>query len=1093
MLVAILASTTLWAYDFSVNGIYYNIIASTGTAEVTYCDNTYNSYSGRIVIPSTVKNDNKTYRVTSIGDNAFRGSTELTAVVIGSNVKSLGKRAFLGCTQLTQAGITASVEQIGDYAFAQCTSLQTATMLNREPIEIGAGAFMDCSALTSVKWVSTNALDGHGGLQSLGTNAFARCTSLISIVLPGPLQHIGTTIFNGCTNLNTVTVMKEQPLSLKGDPFALNPSQVTIEVPSSGTPGATAALYQNAIGWKNYTINELPYSFIDNDYYTYLKTSSSTVALSGRTLTADDVVVRKSIIGYNGESYNVTSIAPEAFKGSSIKTLETGIALKLKSIGTEAFAGCTQLSSISLIEGINNMGERAFAGCTALTSLQVPSTLRVIPRGAFENCSALNDLRLLLGLSTISENAFAHCSSLKTLSLPRSTTLVEPHAFANNTSLKSITVDPQCTQYASFEGVLFECKAGEGFQEEELGEMNMLVLYPMCKTSENFYIPCGVTKIDENSLEGASHLKHLAIPATTHYFGSDCFLNSGIETINYRNSEPSDEETAGITTSLKANTTLQVPIGATAAYEELTSWNDFKAIVERNDVFYDSKFTYDWNDQHEATIVSIKTAAVDNSGTLTIPAIVKMSQYSYFITELRNTSTEQLGTLVKNLIIASDSLSIIDTSNDINPLAALPAMQSMSVSDGNPYFYVEDGTIYNSFNDNLYHTLYYYLHSNTNQDFTIPASTKYIISQAFAGNTHLKNITLNTSLKSIEAKAFEGCTALQKIINAENVAHLKERAFAQCTALTTFLGGERLNTIGDEAFLNCNKLKYFPFCHTMLQSVGKRAFKGCSSIKGAVFGITLSSVGDGAFEDCSELNNVFFTYGLSSMGNQVFKGCDALSELWLCNTDVPDVTNDFFSPEALSNLKLFVPQGSEASYQTTAPWSQAAQVNTCSYLDNGADVNSDKSINALDITILMSYLLGDNIGNVIVGHLDVNHDGAINAADITAIYNYILSGIEIMMAYKFVDFDGNNINQNISLSDSHLKIRAINLQNDQYVTTGLLGYIDNNNVATFTPGTSQNIQHLEIVPITTGYCCMVAIVSDGSVCHYRTFPFLIKQ
>ena len=86
-MVAIVATMASWAYDFNANGIYYNIIASSLSAEVTYATSSYNTYSGQVTIPAQVTHAGKTYKVTAVGDNAFRNCTSLTNVAIGSNVK----------------------------------------------------------------------------------------------------------------------------------------------------------------------------------------------------------------------------------------------------------------------------------------------------------------------------------------------------------------------------------------------------------------------------------------------------------------------------------------------------------------------------------------------------------------------------------------------------------------------------------------------------------------------------------------------------------------------------------------------------------------------------------------------------------------------------------------------------------------------------------------------------------------------------------------------------------------------------------------------------------------------------------------------
>ena len=53
-------------------------------------------------VPDTVKIGKKTYKVTSIAENAFTGYDNLRSVKIGKNVKRIGKFAFGGCGRLTK-------------------------------------------------------------------------------------------------------------------------------------------------------------------------------------------------------------------------------------------------------------------------------------------------------------------------------------------------------------------------------------------------------------------------------------------------------------------------------------------------------------------------------------------------------------------------------------------------------------------------------------------------------------------------------------------------------------------------------------------------------------------------------------------------------------------------------------------------------------------------------------------------------------------------------------------------------------------------------------------------------------------------------
>ena len=99
LLLALLLPATALAYDFAVDGIYYNKTSS-NTVEVTYKDNNYASYSGEVVIPSTVRYNNVTYTVTAIGDSAFYECI-IAELTIPETVLHIGKCSFYYCSRIT--------------------------------------------------------------------------------------------------------------------------------------------------------------------------------------------------------------------------------------------------------------------------------------------------------------------------------------------------------------------------------------------------------------------------------------------------------------------------------------------------------------------------------------------------------------------------------------------------------------------------------------------------------------------------------------------------------------------------------------------------------------------------------------------------------------------------------------------------------------------------------------------------------------------------------------------------------------------------------------------------------------------------------
>ena len=146
LILSVFFAISASAYDVRVDGIYYNLIKETKTAEVTYGDI---PYSGEIIIPESITFKETEISVSGIGEEAFYECSKLTSVTIPNSVTSIGSHAFYGCSGLTSVTIPNSVTSIGEYAFGNCSGLTSVTIPN-SVTSIGKGAFEGCSSLTSV-------------------------------------------------------------------------------------------------------------------------------------------------------------------------------------------------------------------------------------------------------------------------------------------------------------------------------------------------------------------------------------------------------------------------------------------------------------------------------------------------------------------------------------------------------------------------------------------------------------------------------------------------------------------------------------------------------------------------------------------------------------------------------------------------------------------------------------------------------------------------------------------------------------------------------------------------------------------------------
>ena len=77
----------------------------------------------KVTIPTNVVFGGRTYRVTSIAENAFRENTSITKLSMGSNVTTIKKRAFYRCTNLKKIVLySRSLSSFGYYSFKKTHS-----------------------------------------------------------------------------------------------------------------------------------------------------------------------------------------------------------------------------------------------------------------------------------------------------------------------------------------------------------------------------------------------------------------------------------------------------------------------------------------------------------------------------------------------------------------------------------------------------------------------------------------------------------------------------------------------------------------------------------------------------------------------------------------------------------------------------------------------------------------------------------------------------------------------------------------------------------------------------------------------------------
>ena len=145
---------------------------------------------------------------------------------------------------------------------------------------------------------------------------------------------------------------------------------------------------------------------------------------------------------------SVTSIGNYTFGNCSSLTSIT-LPDSVISIGDSAFQSCTSLTSITLPDSVISIGNDAFNGCTSLTSVTVGNLiegnrLSEILKG-LNDLSQITSLTISNGVTSIEVGAFEYCSNLTSITLPDSVTSIGDGAFYGCTSLTSITLPDSVT------------------------------------------------------------------------------------------------------------------------------------------------------------------------------------------------------------------------------------------------------------------------------------------------------------------------------------------------------------------------------------------------------------------------------------------------------------------------------------------------------------------------------------------------------------------------------------------------------------------------------------------------------------------------
>ena len=306
---------------------------------------------------------------------------------------------------------------------------------------IDSYAFAYCTGLTG-------ALVLPNTIKEIGDDAFDKCGFTGVITIPASVEDIGYTPFYGCEGI---------------DGFVVDPANEDYD--SRDNCNAVIRTYTNELkfGCKNSTIPNTVVS-IEEDAFNHVRDLTSITIPSSVTsiggwsfwftgLTSINIPSTVTSIGTNpfAGCADLTSITVES--GNPVYDSRNGCNAIILTSSNELLAGCqnsvipddvtrigddafyfinTLSGELVIPEQITSIGEYAYEGCSGLTgSLIIPNTVLEIGESAFAHCDGF-DGRLVLSdaLTTIPSWAFEECHGFTgSLEIPGGVTTIGASAF----------------------------------------------------------------------------------------------------------------------------------------------------------------------------------------------------------------------------------------------------------------------------------------------------------------------------------------------------------------------------------------------------------------------------------------------------------------------------------------------------------------------------------------------------------------------------------------------------------------------------------------------------------------------------------------
>ena len=231
-----------YTYSCNINGVTANFtynLNEENKIENLKCTNSI-ELTGNVTIPGLIEGK----EVVTIGDNAFKGASNITGVVVPDSVKEIKNNSFTDCTKLKDVNL-GKIESLSFDVFKNCTALTSIKIPNTLKQGAVSKIFTNCSNLTNITL--------EDGLTVIPSYLCAD-TAITEITVPDSVKTIENDAFADCTKLKDVNLGKIESLSF--DVFKNCTALTSIKIPNTLKQGAVSKIFTNCSNLTNITLED---------------------------------------------------------------------------------------------------------------------------------------------------------------------------------------------------------------------------------------------------------------------------------------------------------------------------------------------------------------------------------------------------------------------------------------------------------------------------------------------------------------------------------------------------------------------------------------------------------------------------------------------------------------------------------------------------------------------------------------------------------------------------------------------------------------------------------------------------------------------